>query len=182
MIGRTVTSIAALTLALGMADGADAQLVGCDEIEFDASVTARYERVQEACQDVIDHEGTLYAKLTARIVKPGTEAVVLQYRHRDGSWGPRTRVEPSPEFRALIDGKRTPIGELARGQEVNVYLTNKLWSVAIAGIGESDIPIAELLAPVQIAEVVEEEGEGEEKPQDVAGDKTEEETGEEAEE
>ena len=141
------TALAAALLFGGFAQSpALAQGLTCDDIEFNSNVTDQFPDVARACQEVVERDGKLYAKVVADVVRVAGRTVTLDIKTRDGS-SIRQSFRPAAEFRVLLGGTRTRVRDLVRGQEIRMYLPNDRWEVA--QIEEIDVPVitTPLVAP-----------------------------------
>jgi len=150
---------AALTLALlaVLAPAAGAQ-VTCADIEFADEIRDRYPLVEEACLGVIEQDGERFAKLQARVHERRPNSIVIQYMHTDDVWGPYVELTPAEEYRVLIDGEATPWRDLAVRQEMNIYIPEGRWAIAMSDVDEPEVLAAYIVAMPHVvsAEPVEE--------------------------
>lgn len=127
-------------VALGFSVNVNAQDVSCDDITFRAEVISDYEFIDQACQEVVEINGTLWAKFLAEIAVQNPTGTRIRFYHRDGVWG-KEHLSKNRLMVAKIDGKDIRIKDLPVRQETNVYLPSTAFTVN----------------PVATEEVVEEE-------------------------
>ena len=108
--------------ALGFTAAANAQDVGCDDIIWGSEILADNPNIGDACLDVVDKQGVLAAKYTARVVRQSVNSTIVQWQLPDGSWSASQRRYPDRGSVAEIGGETVGIMDLAARQEVNVYL------------------------------------------------------------
>ncbi len=149
-------TIAALLLALGFVGANSALAVTCDDIVYDDEARSKYARVQEACLDVIERDGVRWVKMEVKMVSPGRQIVTVQFRHRDGSWGPPTRLKTRRDTNIEFEGKPTRLEDIPRNQTLNVYFAEGRWSVAMTGPAVTVIPV-EQANVIESSEIVEPE-------------------------
>jgi hypothetical protein len=119
--GLLVTLAGLLFASSASAVGTVSQ-VTCSEIEFNKEII-HYPDISNACLGIIDYEGEQYAKLQSKVIRTGMNNLVLRYMHSDGNYGPEYRTTDLPsEFRVVLDGKKTRISELSKGQILNFYV------------------------------------------------------------
>ena len=137
----------ALTLALlaVLAPAAGAQ-VTCADIEFADEIRDRYPLVEEACLGVIEQDGERFAKLQARVHERRPNSIVIQYMHTDDVWGPYVELTPAEEYRVLIDGEAIPWRDLAVRQEMNIYIPEGRWAIAMSDVDEPEVLPAYVVA------------------------------------
>jgi len=136
---KKLAGITALLLAAALALPLEAQEVTCADIEFDSRAVEAYPQVQEACLEVVDQEGNLYAHLRARVIQNWTTSLIVQYWHADGNWGTLTRATPPEGFTVMVGGAATPMEQLTPGQEIHLFVPEGRWEVAIADVPEPEI-------------------------------------------
>ena len=154
-INRNMTTAASL-LALGFVGANSALAVTCDDIVFDDDARAKYEYVQEACLDVIERNGARFVKLHVRMVSPGRRIVTVQFQHRDGSWGPNTRLTTRSDVQVELEGRQVRMEEIPRHQTLNVYLEEGRWAAAITAPEVMEPPV-EVIVVFVASEIVEPE-------------------------
>jgi len=116
--------------ALGFTAAANAQDVGCDDIIWGSEILADNPNIGDACLDVVDKQGVLAAKFTARVVRQSVNSTIIQWQLPDGSWSAAQRRFPERGSTAEIGGESVAISDLAARQEVNVYLpVNEYWTL-----------------------------------------------------
>jgi hypothetical protein len=135
----------ALFLAIGFSMPLAAQVVTCDDIEFDERVMTSYPAAHDACLEVIEHDGVRYAHFKA-MVHEGPPSMLLTFQHRDETQGPATRVTPRPGFTVYMDGVILPYEDIKRGREISIYLPEGRWEMAVTGADEAMIAETEFEA------------------------------------
>jgi len=167
------SSLFSIALALLVAGPAQAQLT-CDELVFDAEARANYPEVNEACLEVVVRDGANYARFHARVIQPGSNSIGIQYEHRDGTWGEPKTVTLPEDFRFMIDGRPTPSWDLEVWQELNIYLQEGRWRLAITDLAPVEAlevypePLPQIAAPEVIVPDPPEEAAVEPEPQQEA--------------
>jgi hypothetical protein len=149
-----------LSLSAALLFSTGAYALTCDDIEFTGSIEDTFPNVEDYCLEVVEREGVQYARIHARIATPGFSTVVIQAQHPDGSWGERRKITPASDFRVRIAGRDTRIRDLVRGQEINIYLKEGDWNLAMTDEAAETVEIAAIapyVAPVTIEEHVEDD-------------------------
>ncbi len=129
---------------LGISVNVSAQDLTCGDLTFTPEAYAAYEFVDKACLEMVDRDGTTYAKLTAQVVAQTASGTHLRYTHADGTLGPSHQAN-NPGFETKIDGEPVTVADLAVRQDVNIYISDEFW----AG------PPAEVAAVAAVEEVEE---------------------------
>lgn len=141
--------VAALLLLLGTP--VIAQEVACSDVEYDDEIMASYPEVREACLGVVEDQGTRYVHLRAKVLNNWISSMTIRYEHADGRWGVLKTVTPPEGFRAVVNGRSTPVEEIPEGTVMNIFVPEGRWEVAMADV---EMPaMAELtFAPVAVEE------------------------------
>ncbi len=131
-----------LVLFIGLPSAGLAQDLTCDDISFTSMVTSQYPNVAGACLDVVERDGRRYAKLEATVVRIGSTSAVLRFTQRDGSRGPRVRVDTTEgPINVLLGGRRARLRSLERGQKIRIYLPGDRWELAYVDEGNPFEPV-----------------------------------------
>ena len=135
---RTTLAAFAIFFVLGSAETSLAQVPSCDDIVFTAQVTSQYADIKNACQEVVEREGRPFVKLQAEVVRvrSASRSVTLRFKDRSGDYGPRVSVTPASPVNVILGGEKVRLRDLARGQEINIYLPPDRW--ALAHLDETD--------------------------------------------
>ena len=112
---------------LGLSANVSAQDLTCSDITFSPEAYAAYEFVDKACLEMVDRDGTTYAKLTAQVVAQTASGTHLRFTHADGNLGPSHR-SINPGFETQIDGENVAIKDLSVRQSVNIYVADSFWA------------------------------------------------------
>lgn len=112
---------------LGMSANVNAQDLTCGDLTFTPEAYAAYEFVDKACLEIVDRDGTTFAKLTAQVVAQTASGTHVRYTHADGTLGPSHQVK-NPGFETLIEGKPVTVADLSVRQNVNIYLPDEFWA------------------------------------------------------
>jgi len=99
----------------------------CADIEFHADVKARAADIDQACRDVVELNGARYAKTMVKLDDVRGNRAKFRFIYPDGSSGSRHSVQVDSNWRATIQGREYRMSQLARGQELSVYLPADRW-------------------------------------------------------
>jgi hypothetical protein len=145
-------------VGLGLSANVSATDLTCNDIQFTPEAYAAYEFVDKACLDMVDRNGTAYAKLTATIVSQVGVSTYVKFKHSDGMEGPRHKSALAKNFETMIGGKPVMLKDLPEGQEVNVYVGNEYWaSLAMVEEAIAEEVVEEMVEEAVMEEVIEEE-------------------------
>jgi len=119
-----------------------AQDVTCDDIVFDHAAMTVYPQVAEACLGVVVAEGgERYVVMKALVRQPAVvKTVGLAFQHRDGTWGDPQSITVSDDFRVVVGGEAKNVRDLTRGEEINVFLREGRWTVAMTDLDVMELP------------------------------------------
>ena len=148
---------------LGVSANASAALT-CDDVVFSPEAFAAYEFVDKACLEMVDRNGTTYAKLTARVVAQTASGTHLRYRHADGQLGPSHLSTAPNDFETMMSGEPVKMRDLAVRQSINIYVGNKYWVDPTLLVEEAIIEeaiVEEIVEEAIVEEIIEEELEAE---------------------
>ena len=112
---------------LGLSANVSAQDLTCSDITFSPEAYAAYEFVDKACLEMVDRDGTTYAKATAQVVAQTASGTHLRYTHADGTLGP-SHLANNPGFETKIDGENVAVKDLQVRQNVNIYVSDEFWA------------------------------------------------------
>jgi len=131
-IRKIITLLCALPLmAIGLPATAQTDLT-CADIDFDNAMTSRFPRIGEACLDVVEVDGERFAKMSVEVVRTGNNRATFKFKLPDGTYGPTQSTEMDPSWRANINGRDYRVRDLARGQELNIYVPSDRWEAHVA--------------------------------------------------
>ncbi len=120
----------AIIAGLGITMNVSAQDVTCDDLTWSAEAIEAYAQIDQACLEVVERDGALYAKLEAEVAAQRPTGTMLRYTHSDGSYGPADKVAPeSRDFLAMIGDQPTAVRDLTVGQQVRIYVSDAYWSL-----------------------------------------------------
>lgn len=90
----------------------------CDDFRPTQEALERFPNLVGACESIVEREGELYGLFRAVVRRASGSSVTLYLPATDKTFVTR----PDPSYRVLLDGKKTRARDLARGQEIQVYL------------------------------------------------------------
>ena len=126
----TSTLIAIALAAVAAPVSAQTDLT-CADIEFGSMITDNYPDANQACLDVVEKNGELFAKTEVEVVRARGNNVTFKFRHADNTYGPVQTAELDPAWRASIQGRNVRARDLVRGQRLNVYLPQDRWEAHV---------------------------------------------------
>lgn len=90
----------------------------CSGIQWSESALERYPTIGSACQSVEQRNGKTYVKFQGKLKRnEGGERIVVDFKD-----GGEITLTPPPETSVYVDGRRTPVARLKRGDELNFYI------------------------------------------------------------
>ena len=121
---------------LGLCANVSAADLTCGDITFTPEAFETYEFVDQACLEMVERNGGVYAKFTARVVAQTGSSTHLRFRHADGELGPSNRYNPGKDFQTGVEGKTVEISDIMVRSEFNMYIPAAYWSVPSAEVAE----------------------------------------------
>ena len=103
----------------------------CEGVDWSAEIEQAYPKIVDACQEAVVVNGKTWARLSAEFETVEEDGDVrFQIKNRfSGNLGEVT-IEPAPGQVAYINEQRTPFEDLARGQNVNLYVPEGYYGFA----------------------------------------------------
>lgn len=117
--------IGSVVLPGSSAWAAEDYVMSCDEIitklnrEATAEGKTRFADLEGSCQGVVERDGELYMSTTAVVRRASSSRVTLYLPATDRTFD----ISPSSESRVLVEGRKVRPSRLARGQELNIYVS-----------------------------------------------------------
>jgi hypothetical protein len=119
---KTLMSLGSLVLALVPALALAQQPAACERVQFSEEVLARFPNIRQACLDVINKDGQDYAVVKANLVRATPRRMTVQIKRPDGSLSEPIGINVKSNERIMIAGRKTPIQDVAIGQELTAYV------------------------------------------------------------
>lgn len=96
----------------------------CQTAQFSDSVTARFPRIREVCQDVINKDGQDYAVVKGYLVRVGNQNKVARIRPilPDGTRAAAMDIEIHPDRKVLVDGVPVLPRDASVGKQLTFYV------------------------------------------------------------
>lgn len=130
-----------------LALASNANAVTCEEVTLGYEITSNYPDAAKSCREVVDRNGELFVKMKVRLTRsPNGNWATFKFLHPDGTDGPQYSAELDPSWRANINGRDYRLRDLARGQELSVYIPSDRWAVHV----EADDVMDDMIYPVAI--------------------------------
>ncbi len=129
---KALFGLGSLVLALIPAAAMAQQPAICERVVFSDEVTARFPNIRAACLDVISRDGQEFAVVKADLVRATSRRMTVRVKRPDGTHTDPMGINIAPNARVNINGRMTPINEVAVGQELSVYINVKDPGIALA--------------------------------------------------
>ena len=94
-----------------------------------------------------EKDGKLYAKATIEVVRVRGHRMTFRTLHTDGSKGDSRSVQLDSAWRAEIAGRSYRASDLMRGQELNVYLPEDRFALAVEDADGPDVHEVVVIEP-----------------------------------
>ncbi len=120
---------------------------GCAEVDWNREMLTQYPRIAEGCQEVVMSDGEKWARFEADLVRTSRDgSVTLDFKDRQGRSMEELTLRPAMLQRVRIDGREYRFSELNRGQELNLYVPEGMYAVAVEP-GAPAEQLAEIVSP-----------------------------------
>ena len=127
-------------------DKAVSSTVTCADLNWSAEVLALNPDIAAMCQSVYEKDGKLYAKASIEVVRVRGNRMTFRPLHTDGTLGDSRSVQLDSAWRAEIGGRSYRASDLMRGQQLNVYMPEDRFALAVDdadGPDEADMVVIE---------------------------------------
>jgi hypothetical protein len=152
-VNKRIIAVAGAVLALSWSQSTFAQQASCRDITFTGPVAREFPNARDACLGVVTRaDGRQYAHFQARVRNVRGNTVEAEFKMPDGSYGRPVSVTPEPSARVRIGGRSYRYSELARGQELDVYLPPDRWEIAVPTNPDVEFVAAEEVTLVGLAQ------------------------------
>ena len=141
----------ALALSAGQVSAQEEATTSCADLNWSAEVLAANPDIGQSCQAVYEKNGKLFAKASIEVVRVRGNRMTFRPMHTDGTKGDSRSIQLDSAFRAEIGGRSYRASDLMRGQQLNVYLPEDRFALAVE---DADGPDASEMMVVE-EEVVE---------------------------
>lgn len=119
----------------------------CAEVAWNRELLEQYPRIGEGCQEVVVSDGERWARFEADLVRTNRDgSVTLDFKDREGRSMDELTLMPAAAQRVRIGGREYRFSQLTRGQELNLYVPEGMFAVAV----EPGVPaeqLAEIVSP-----------------------------------
>jgi len=104
---------------------------GCGDIAFVAEITDVFPEASNACVAIVSKDGAEYARFDAEIVRVRGAEVRAKFKKPNGDWTDTYAFRPDPDRRVKIQGRSYRYRDLARGQQLNIYLATTKFEMVV---------------------------------------------------
>jgi len=126
---RHTVLLAALALPLGaLAADHKADHSGCDNVNWNEEVLAKFPNAQRGCQKVVLRGDVVYAEYKAVIVGKDDEGITVHMKDRDGKNMTKVKFALSDDL-IKLNGKDTKFSDLTRDTELSFYMPHNRWGL-----------------------------------------------------
>ncbi len=121
----------ALALSAGQVAAQEESATTCADLNWSAEVLAANPDIAQTCQAVYEKDGKLYAKASIEVVRVRGNRMTFRTLHTDGTKGDSRSIQLDSSWRADIGGRSYRASDLMRGQQLNVYLPEDRFALAL---------------------------------------------------
>jgi hypothetical protein len=91
----------------------------CDSVTWSERALATYPTIASACQGVEERNGKRYVKFSGTVKSSEQQGQRLVVNFKDGG---EVTLTPPADTSLYVNGKKTPVASLARGDKLNFYI------------------------------------------------------------
>jgi LPXTG-motif cell wall-anchored protein len=122
----------------------------CSGIQWSERALATYPTIASACQGVEERSGKTYVKFQGTVSNNVNRGEQLIVNFKDGG---KVTLTPPPETNVYVNGKKTSVGDLARGDELNFYISEDRLAAQFPQTVEAEVQTARLIiVPIVVHE------------------------------
>jgi hypothetical protein len=136
---KAFVTLGSLALTLASAMAMAQQPEACERVEFSDEVMARFPNIRSACLDVITKGDQQYAVVKADLVRATSRRMTVRVKRNDGSSSDPIGINVKPNERFNVNGKPTPVDQVAIGQELTAYIHVTDPGIALAPAEEVEV-------------------------------------------
>ena len=103
--------------------------LSCSDIEWSSVVTDNYPSIADACDAVVERDGTLFARVQVEVQRVRGNNLTFRVLNNDGTSGGSYTQNVGTSWRANVGGQTLRARDLVRGQQLNVYLPHDRWAI-----------------------------------------------------
>jgi len=129
---KAFVTVGSLVLAMIPAVALAQQPEACQRVEFSAAVLERFPNIRKACLDVISKDGQTFAVVRALLVRTTSRRMTVRVRLPDGTQTEPMGINVASNARINVNGRMTPLQDVAVGQEISAYINVKDPGIAVA--------------------------------------------------
>ena len=134
---------------IGASNAQEPSALTCADFRPTEAAMERFPELIGACESVVERNGELYGKFTAIVRRASSRSVTLFIPAVDRTFS----VEPQPDARVEIGGRKYRPRELNRGQEIHIYLATSEFAEPdideVAFVTEEELIIEHTVMPVE---------------------------------
>jgi hypothetical protein len=127
-------------VGIGFSANVSATDLTCSDITFSPEAFDAYEFIDKACIEMVDREGSTYAKLTAKVVVQTGLNTKFRFRHADSKLGPTHATNAKQTFITELANEAVEMGDVTVGQDIRIYISDKYWSLPPVEVAEAAAP------------------------------------------
>jgi LPXTG-motif cell wall-anchored protein len=114
----------------------------CSGIQWTEKAVATYPTIANACQGVEERNGKTYVKFQGTVDKNVNRGEQLVVNFKDGG---KVTLTPPPETSVYVNGQKTSVSKLARGDELNFYIAEDRLAAQFPDNPEPEVQTARLI-------------------------------------
>ncbi len=150
--GAAISLMAATALAQTSVDRSFTTTAkNCEGVNWSAEALKTYPSIASACQGVEERDGKTYVKFSGRIERNINRGEQLAINFKGGD---TMTLTPPANTQLFVNGKKTPVADLQRGDPLNFYVPEDRF---VAQVAQDDTPQTQyVIVPIVYREVIRE--------------------------
>ncbi len=122
----------------------------CSGIQWSEKALATYPTIASACQSVEERNGKTYVKFEGTVSRNVNRGEQLVVNFKDGG---QVTLTPPPETNLYVDGERTRVADLSRGDKLNFYIAEDRFAAQFPQTAEVEMQTVRLVVvPIVVRE------------------------------
>lgn len=148
--GAAVSLLAATALAQTSVDRSFTTTAkNCNGVNWSDAALKAYPNIAAACQGVEERDGKSYVKFEGRVERNINRGEQIAVNFRDG---PTMTLSPRANTQLYVNGRKTPVSDLQRGDELNFYVPEDQFVAQV----QEETPTQYVVVPIVYREVIRE--------------------------
>ncbi len=94
----------------------------CMDIKWNPAFLKSFPRAPAACQEVVERNGKMFARFTAKVTAVGSDAVTVRFLNVAGDAGREVTLKPNPDARVTMAGAEVKYSTLRKDDVLTFWV------------------------------------------------------------